>query len=297
LDFVLLDVFTDRVFGGNQLAVFPHAGELPDWFMSAIARELKVNETVFVTGRTGNGFAARIFSPHGELPFAGHPVIGSAFVLADQVPSDQFELNVPAGPVPIEIVRVPNGQQIMLQSPTLPLRLKQTVQAADLAAMLSLSERQIAPEPAEAYSAAIPFFCIPLADPESVKQANLDKSVWARVLRNCLAPHIYIFSFGQNGDIFARMFAPAVGIDEDAATGAAAVALGGYLAEHDPAHNEMSAYTIHQGAEIGRPSQIRLEVSSGRGALASVRIGGQCVLLGRGELSDAAARLRLSESP
>lgn len=303
LDFVLVDVFTDSLFGGNQLAVFPRTSGLSDQSMSAISRELKVNETVFVTGNIDDGFAARIYSPHGELSFAGHPIIGTASILADQIPVHQgkrrFVLNVPAGPVPIEIIDQSNQPHIMCQSPTLPLRLRQSVQSAKLAAMLGLSENQLAIKPAmaAAYTSGIPFFCIPLIDRAAVTQAKLEKSAWSSLLQSSKAPHLYVFAFGQHGEIFARMFAPGVGIVEDPATGAAAVALGGYLATYYLGHDELANYTIYQGIEMGRPSQIRLEVLVARSELISVRIGGQCTLFGSGTLSAETAQSPQLKNP
>ncbi|MEP3245576.1 MAG: PhzF family phenazine biosynthesis protein [Sneathiella sp.] len=296
LDFVLMDVFTDCMFGGNQLAIFPNAGELSDRSMYAISRELKVNETVFVTSRVTGGFTVRIFSPHGELSFAGHPLVGAASYLAEQEQSvdgaelKDFILHVPAGPVPVDILSPKGPQKVMLKSPTLPVQLEQNIASSDLAVLLSLNINQFSTDlaAAEAFSSGIPFFCIPLVDPTAVKLAKLDKSVWSRVLQYSEAPHLYIFALGQDGEIVARMFAPGVGIEEDPATGAAAVALGGYLAKHILAPEEVVEFIIHQGLEIGRPSQISLELQMDDVHLKSVRVGGQTMLVGKGTLFDGA---------
>ncbi|MFB9231249.1 PhzF family phenazine biosynthesis protein [Pseudohalocynthiibacter aestuariivivens] len=291
LDFVFVDVFSDRLFGGNQLAVFPFAGGLPDQVMAAIACELKVNETVFITGKTRNGFTARIFSPHGELPFAGHPVVGAAFVLAEQCLSNSgrgaFELDVPAGSVAIEMTNRNRALHIMLQSPILPVKVDLDLELAQLGVMLGLVRDDLVNNGwlAEAYSAGVPFLCIPLASRAAVTKVRLKKDKWSKLLADSAAPHIYIFAIEEDGSVFARMFAPGVGIDEDPATGAAAVALGGYLASHDMTQTEQCNYTIHQGAEMGRPSVIALEVCVANSVLSSVRIGGHCTYLGRGTLS------------
>jgi len=294
LNFVLTDVFSNRPFGGNQLAVFPFADTLADWVMPAIARELKLNETVFVTGKTPDGYKIRIFSPHGELPFAGHPIVGAASVLAKQFPlvdgECNFVLHVPAGPVPVEVSGQSKQQNIMIESPMLPTRLQQEVPASDIAAMLSLSEKKVLVDPtiAQAFSSGIPFFCVPLVDQNAVQSAKLDKSVWSILLKDKPAPHLYIFSYGRAGEIHARMFAPGIGIDEDPATGAAAVALGGYLAANARGQGDQIKFKIHQGMEMGRPSQILLDVSLKDRLLQSVKLGGRCFEYGRGSFSSEA---------
>ncbi|MCG8489989.1 MAG: PhzF family phenazine biosynthesis isomerase, partial [Sneathiellales bacterium] len=175
-EYILTDVFADRIFGGNQLAVFPFARDFSDVSMAAISREFKLNETVFVTGEVPGGFTLRIFSPHGELPFAGHPLVGAASVLSSRL-SDRdcarsFELHVPAGTVPVE--RVQNGGQplFMIESPQLPCRLDQEIPISELASLLGLRENQISqsPDKAQAFSAGIPFFFFFLVDQRAVRQ-------------------------------------------------------------------------------------------------------------------------------
>jgi trans-2,3-dihydro-3-hydroxyanthranilate isomerase len=150
---------------------------------------------------------------------------------------------------------------------------------------------------AAAFSAGVPFLCIPLSSRAAVAKARLRKSEWSRSIKNSVAPHVYIFSLEDRETIFARMFAPGVGIDEDPATGAAAVALGGYLASYELSGGGHRKYTIHQGAEIGRPSMIDLEVDAVDGALVAVGVGGYGVFLGRGTLASEFAALCSTHFP
>ncbi len=286
LDFVLADVFSSRISGGNQLAVFPNAPDLSEAAMAAIARELKLNETVFVTGRERGGIRARIFSPHGELPFAGHPVIGTACLLglddAALRRAGELTLRVPAGDIPVRLSERDTGLHAMLQCPKQPERLETSATARNVAAMLGLTTRDLdSARPAAGYSGGIPFFCVPLADRQALRRAQLDREKWARTLSNTNAPHIYLFAI-EEGEIFARMFAPAVGIEEDPATGAAAVALAGLLAKGAP--DGRYGFRIHQGEEIGRPSIIDLEFDAWCDSAVRVWVGGTSVVFGQGSL-------------
>lgn len=194
--------------------------------------------------------------------------------------------NVPAGPVPIELTGDLRHPDFLLSCPALPVRLEQSVEIADLAEMLGLESSRIRGDifKPQAYSAGVPFFCIPLADPAAVQQDKVEKTLWAALLKDAPTPHVCIFSFGGAGSVHARMFAPGVGIDEDPATGAAAAALGGYLAA--TAHHKAgrAQYVIHQGAALGRPSQRQLAIEFSGGRLRAVKIGGQSVTYAQGRI-------------
>lgn len=296
LDFILLNVFSDRLAGGNQLAVFPSATGLSPENMAIVGRELKVNETVFVTGEMPDGFTARIFSPHGELPFAGHPIIGTACLLAEQIGAGcndlSFALHVPAGAVPVRVGELhgtpaQGARHAMLRAPTLPKKLDVSIDPAMLALMLGLEEPAVIGgkwKPA-AFSAGIPFLCVLLSSRDALSRARLNKGIWSASLEDSAAPHLYIFCLEEDGTIHARMFAPAVGIEEDPATGAAAVALGGFLAAYATSSDGTFAFKIHQGVEIGRPSIIDLEITVIGGIPVVIEIGGHSVYLGHGSLS------------
>lgn len=312
--YTLADVFTTQLFGGNQLAVFPHAEGLNDTQMQQIARELNLSETVFVfpPKNAKHTRRLRIFTPGTELPFAGHPTVGTAFILAAlkeiKLKGDEtaivFEEEV--GPVPVTIRAEENKPTFaQLTAAKLPEFGPQPPTLADLAALLSLQETDIATgefEP-EAVSCGVPFLYIPLRSHEAVAKTSLRRDQWDKLLANFAAPHVYVMHieavehdeaalhesplYGKKilgGHVHARMFAPAMGISEDPATGAAAASLGGYLASRHCLTDGTLIWHIDQGAEMARPSRIDIEVDKQANQITAVRVGGAAILVGSGEL-------------
>jgi len=302
LNYILLDVFSDHLFGGNQLAVFPNGEGLSVQAMAAIALELKLNETVFITGRSIDGYSARIFSPHGELPFAGHPVIGAAYAMAtlnkDNAHAREFRFDLPAGLVPIKLGGTVANPKPMLQSPYQPVPLVLDIKEHQLGQIFGLKRGDFAQNgwTAEAYSSGIPFLCVPLASKAAVTKAKLATDMWRTQLSKSVAPHMYIFALEGDDTVHARMFAPAVGIDEDPATGAAAIALGGYLAKNTNGQSVEGNFKIFQGVDMGRPSCIDLKILSDEQKLEAVWIGGHCTFFGSGTLSPQAAITDVSQT-
>jgi trans-2,3-dihydro-3-hydroxyanthranilate isomerase len=303
-DFVLADVFTDRPFGGNQLAVFPQAEGLTTQIMQAIARELNLSETVFVfaAGGTGSSCDLRIFTPHAELPFAGHPTIGTALIL-DAIGALQNMPNVQAaadgardivlgegvGPVPVSILRGNATARAVLSSPRIPLKIAAPPERDTLARLLGLAVGDLAAAtlPAAAYSAGVPFLFIALRDRAALSRIQFDMATWTAQLKAGETPHVFAFTLEHpltGREVDARMFAPAMGIAEDPATGAAAVALGGYLADHQQIGDGQTRWQIRQGFDMGRPSIIDLEVERRNHEVIAVRVGGSAVIMGRGTL-------------
>ena len=300
LDFVTSDVFTDRIFGGNPLAVFPDGRGLDDATMQRIARELNLSETVFVLPpeTAAQTRRLRIFTPSMELPFAGHPTIGTAIILAEtgalesEGPWD-IVLGENVGPVPVRIVATPGAAATAtLSSARLPTAVAGERDPAILAALLGLPLAAVADAalPPAAYGAGVPFTIIPLASREALAAIRFDIGLWHRHLAASAAPHVYPIFLDdpqQGRRLSVRMFAPAMGIAEDPATGAAAVALAGYLADHqEPAGptREIS-WEIFQGDDMGRPSRIVLEADLEAGRLSAVRVGGNAVTVSRGRFS------------
>lgn len=291
-----LDVFTDRLFGGNQLAVFPDARGLSDARMAHIARELNLSETVFVLPpETPAGTRRlRIFTPGMELPFAGHPTVGAAFLLAaiGEIPltgnraSVVFEEGV--GPVQVTIdgdLGKPTFAR--LSAAKLPEIGPPPPGSVDIAALLSLDLKDICDGELrpQAVSCGVPFLFVPLRTIAAVRRARLDQARWERRFARYWAPHIYLFSRETeqaDSDVHARMFAPAMGIAEDPATGAAASALAGYLGARDRTATGTLRWTVEQGFEMGRPSLLYVEADKAEGAVTGIRVGGRSVLLGGG---------------
>lgn len=283
------DVFTDRVFGGNPLAVLVDARGLDDAAMQAIAREFNFSETTFVTPPDDRRHTARvrIFTPGGELPFAGHPTVGTAFVLASigATPGATevvFEEGV--GPVRVRIDR--NGGQVercTLTTAQPPERLGSIRQRARLAAMLGLAAPDVS-APGEVWSCGVPFAVTPLASVDALQRARLDRDRWARLLAEHEGRKVYPVARVDDATWRVRMFAPSLGVAEDPATGSAAAALAGWLVARAPAADGPRRWRILQGAEIGRPSEIALEADVTDGRAQAVRVGGRCVMVGEGTL-------------
>lgn len=292
--FHTLDVFTDRAFGGNPLAVVSDAAGLSPQAMQAIAREFNLSETVFILPPEApeNTRRVRIFTPASELPFAGHPTIGAAWWLAlqgevpVQEPETEIRLEEGVGVVRVR-VRVEGGRPVMahLTPARLPERGPPAPSVDDLSIILGLSQGLIREDEltAEGWSCGLPFLYVPLVDLQALGDVRIDRGMWERVLASAWAPHLYVLVHDGEG-VRARMFSPDMGIMEDPATGSAAAALAGYLAARDPRRDGTLRWTVEQGVEMGRPSRIFVEADVSSGAVTSVRVGGTAVLLSEGKL-------------
>jgi trans-2,3-dihydro-3-hydroxyanthranilate isomerase len=283
------DVFTHRPFGGNQLAVLTDARGLDDRAMQAIAREFNYSETTFVhpPADPRHTCSLRIFTPGGELPFAGHPTVGTAFVLASTgaVPGTNdivFEEGI--GPVHVRIERA-GGQVVActLTAAQAPRRVATINQRVRLAAMLGLGADDVAAR-AEVWSCGVPFTVIPLATVEALRRARLDHGRWSRLLGEHEGRKVYPLARVDDATWHVRMFAPSLGVAEDAATGSAAAALAGWLVARQPEARGTRRWRILQGADMGRPSEIALEADVMDGAVTAVRVGGRCVMMAEGTL-------------
>lgn len=311
IEFHTADVFTDRAYGGNQLAVIPDAVGLSTGQMSNITREFNFSETVFVLppDNPANACRLRIFTPGAELPFAGHPTVGAAFVLASigviQMPTDEtrvtFEEGV--GPVPI-LIRSHNGIPVFTQltAAKLPEQGSATYDSDTIAGVLSLEADDLDVNDVdriESWSAGVPFLFVPVKSREALARARIHIERWERALKDSWAPEVFVFVGDDeapsqhgvangNGVIRARMFAPTLGIAEDPATGAAVTAFGGYLSSRSSCRDGTLLYTIHQGVEMGRPSKLELEVDTANGSATAVRVGGASVMMSSGQLTPMA---------
>jgi trans-2,3-dihydro-3-hydroxyanthranilate isomerase len=288
----LLDVFTDRVFGGNPLAVFSDGHGLSTEQMQRVAAELNLSETVFVLpAETETGTRKlRIFTPAVELPFAGHPTVGTAVLLAETgaVPKDvdHIVLEETVGPVAVRIAREPGrptfAQLTAAQAPEFG---PPPPAYAELARVIGLDESDLldgdwAPGSA---SCGVPFVIVPVRSREALARVRMDQGAWERVLADTWAPHVYIVAPGaSDADLRARMFAPAMGLGEDPATGAAATALAAYLARRENREAATHRWTVEQGVEMGRPSTLYLDADVEAGSITAIRVGGSAVLVGEG---------------
>ena len=295
--YLTADVFTTRRFGGNQLAVVPDADGLTDGEMQQIAREFNYSETVFILpSRDASSLCRlRIFTPDEELPFAGHPTIGAAFILTrigmvDLISgSALIQFDEDAGPVSVEIeVRENAPFRATLTTPRLPEHRSSLLANAELARLLGLSPDDLLGGDfnPEAVSCGLPFLIVPLRSRAAVSQIHLDLEFWRTSLATTWAPLLSIFSFETDSpaDLHVRVLCPGLGMAEDPATGSAAAALGGYLAARNPLATGTLHWTIEQGIEMGRPSLIEVAVDKIDGRVGAVRVGGSAVSVMAGEI-------------
>jgi trans-2,3-dihydro-3-hydroxyanthranilate isomerase len=298
LRFLTADVFTDRLFGGNPLAVFPDARGLDAGRMQEIAREFNLSETVFVLPPDDPAHARRlrIFTPAAELPFAGHPTVGTAFVLAalGEIPIDAEETRIVfeegVGPVPV-LICAEDGRPVFSQLTTarLPEEGPRPPSRQAIAEMLSLDLKDLlmAPWSPQAVSAGMPFLIVPVKDRDAVARAQVRLDLWATTLSKYWAPQIMVYARDPElpgSDLRARVFVPGLSVPEDPATGSAAASLGGYLGARDGEPTCTLRWRIEQGFEMGRPSLLDVEVDRTGGEVTAVRVGGRSVLVSEGQM-------------
>jgi trans-2,3-dihydro-3-hydroxyanthranilate isomerase len=292
--FVTLDVFTDRRFAGNPLAVVLDAAGLETATMQAIAREFNLSETVFVLppDRPAARARLRIFTPANELPFAGHPTVGTAVLLGriDGGADREFVLDETVGPIPCRVRSSgPDSGRAAFVLPRLPEKDADAPAAAEMAESLGLSADDIAlaQGPAERWSAGNPFWIVPIRSLDAMSRCAVDRQRFDRVFSRGARAAVFLVSreTADAGNAFhARMFAPAFGILEDPATGSAAAAFAGYLAAHGGYADGGHEVRIEQGYEMGRPSLIELTLHIAAGQLHSAAIAGDAVVVTEGTI-------------
>jgi trans-2,3-dihydro-3-hydroxyanthranilate isomerase len=288
--YFICDVFTRERFGGNPLAVLPDARGLSSAAMQKIAREFNFSESTFVLPpERGGTKRVRIFTPTKELPFAGHPNVGTAFVLATigEAAGDGVVFEEGAGPVPVAISRRDGRVFCELRAPE-SLSTERTASAEQIAAAVSLDPSDVVSRthaPVVA-SAGLPFLFAELGNRAALERARWRMDGVDALAAAGLNPDVFVYV--RNGaapgdfDVRARMFAPLDGVPEDPATGSASCALAGLLAKHDPRPSGEIRYRIAQGVEMGRPSVLEARVAKKDGEVGEIRIGGDSVLVSEG---------------
>jgi trans-2,3-dihydro-3-hydroxyanthranilate isomerase len=292
--YITVDVFTDRAFGGNQLAVVLDAGGLTTAQMQAIATEFNYSETTFVLPPRdkANDAEVRIFTPVRELPFAGHPNVGTAFVLASlaKEPKPRFLFEEKAGLVPVDIFRE-QGRVISteLTAPQ-PLSKLAELPAEDVAACISLTAADIKTDRhlPQVVSVGTPFLVAELHSRDALKRASPDAAAFGRVLPRDGAFSVWFYTRDVSAseafcDRQARMFMRGTGgFAEDPATGSATVAAVSLFADLDPTRDGELKLTVGQGFDMGRPSILRTRVRKQDGKIVSAHVGGSCVQMMEG---------------
>lgn len=295
----IYDVFTDRALAGNPLAIVRDSDGLDGIAMQAVAAEFNLSETVFVGPPRNSTHAAgvRIFTPKSELPFAGHPTVGTAIALHEGGKARAggtaiLVLEEKIGPVRCAVSATPGRASFAeFDLPRLPNPVALSAEPELIAAALGLDAGEIGFENhrPSAWTAGVPYVCIPVADLKAAGRAQLDPRLWLDIAppADNIIPSAYVYcreTVGEDCAFHARMFAPHDGIVEDPATGSAAAAFAGALVAFDAPVDGFGRHWIEQGIEMGRPSHIRLEVETAAGALTAARIGGYAVRLAEGTL-------------
>ena len=277
--FAILDVFTDRPLAGNQLAVFTDGPAIPEPLLQPLARELNFSETVFLYPPAGDGDARlRIFTPATEIRFAGHPVLGSAVLLASERGAGELRLETGAGLVPVHLER--DGTRPLFGRMSQPVPTVTPFPNEDrLLAALGLERSRL---PIELYDNGLLHAYVALDDEAAVARLEPDFNALVRLARDGAIPVVGFNCFAGGGRSWkTRMFTPADRVPEDPATGSAAGSLACHLARHGliPFGQEIE---ISQGAEIGRPSTLYARASGSPARIERVEVGGSAVIVARG---------------
>jgi len=292
-----LDVFTDRLFGGNQLAVFLDGRGLTSDTMQAVAREMNFSETTFVLPpeRPDTDVRMRIFTPGSEMPIAGHPTIGSTFALARAgvigAGSDRFVFGLGAGPTPVSLTWRGAELAFVWMTQPLPTFFDPLPDEKLAAAALGLPPHAVIDTglPVQAASCGAAFLYVPVKTRSAVDAAAVNRPAYDDLMRKTPGAHgVFVFSPEPGPDeatVYSRNFAPDVGVPEDPATGIASGPLGCYLVRHRvvPAAGAGAMLSL-QGAAMGRPSHVHMSIDVDDGGIRSVRVGGEAVLAGEGTL-------------
>ena len=306
MNYLTLDVFSSTPFGGNQLAVFPDARAIPDGQLLAITREFNFSEVTFCypPADAAHTRRVRIFTPGGEVPFAGHPIIGTAAAIAlrdsalGSAADGTFTLELGVGVVSVQTrVEAPTLVWAEFGVAKLPELGPPAPTLNTLAEILSVTPADLvggAMSP-QAVSCGLPFLMVPLKTVKAVERARVRLDRWEQTLQKFWAPDMFVAArdpAGGDHHWHARMFGPGFSVPEDPATGSAVAAFGGWLAMKDSRPDAEFAWTVDQGIEMGRPSRLEVRATKAGGAVTSVHVAGRAVLMGEGRLLTATVERR-----
>ena len=278
LRFHVWDVFTDRPFAGNPLAIVEGAEDLTTGQMQGLARQFNLSETIFLLRPRdpAQTARARIFLPAAEIPFAGHPTVGAALFLARRGGLGEVVLEEEAGPVPVRIA----GDRAQFTAPVLPAPQGGPVDAALAAEALGLSQDAIGPHAPAAFAAGPGFLFVPVHDRDRLARARPQEPAWTGLVARLGVTGAFLY----DPDLNARMFAPHAGIPEDPATGAACAILAAQLLANGALPEGTTRRTIRQGEDMGRPSEIGFETDVTAGRITAIRVSGGAVPVAEGRI-------------
>jgi len=289
--FFILDVFAENKYSGNQLAVFLNGSGFSDAQMQKIAKEINFSETTFIISENPKDsiYDVRIFTPEHEVLFAGHPTLGTAYVINNKLQNgclDKITLNVKAGKIPVFCDKDANGGTTYWMKQIEP-RFGDQLTADIIAPVLGLSIEEIDSRfPIEEVSTGLPHIIVPLKNLETLKKIKVSKELYFNLINNTWAKNILVFSpepHNAENDISTRMFADYLGIPEDPATGSGNGCLGGYFIRHQYFGKDNIKLRCEQGYEIGRPSLLHLKAQQNNGNI-DIMVGGNVVLIAGGDL-------------
>ncbi len=290
LNFCIVDVFAQEKYTGNQLAVFTNAAQISDEQMQKIAKEMNYSETTFITStemRSG-GYDVRIFTPEQELPFAGHPTLGTAYVLQQEIIKQQVEtiiLNLKIGQIPVKMNY--RGEDVdILWMQQKPPTFHGVLSAEALSPVLNLELEEIDFRfPIQEVSTGVPFIIVPLKSHSALQRIKVNKDKYFELVNTTEAKAILVFcpdTYNADNDLSVRMFADYLGVPEDPATGSANGCLAGYLVEYSYLGKQAIDIRVEQGYEIGRPSLLLLKAEKKAESI-DVFVGGQVIMVAKGK--------------
>lgn len=291
LNFFIVDVFAETKYSGNQLAVFTGAGKLSTALMQRITQEINYSETTFITDEKEihGGYNVRIFTPAQEVPFAGHPTLGTAYIIQREIikaPVAQVNLNLQVGQITVTL-DYHDGVVKLLQMQQKPPTFGQVLDASALAEVLNLEESEINHKfPCQEVSTGIPFILVPLKNHDALKRAKVNIDKYFKLIETTEAKCIFIFCPETNypeNHLSARMFADYLGVPEDPATGSANGCLAGYLVKYRYFGEDSIDVRVEQGYEIDRPSLLLLKAHQQANGEISVFVGGSVQMVAKGE--------------
>lgn len=289
--FYIVDVFAEKRYTGNQLAVCRVDRDLTQEEMQDIAREMHFSETTFIFSDTpkDGGYPVRIFTPEAELPFAGHPTLGTAFVIQKEIirqPVEKITLNLKVGQIPVTFGDADGDREILWMQQKEP-EFGQTFESSKLAKVLGLDEPDIdSTFPVEAVSTGLPHIIVPVRGLTALKKASLSRRHYDDLVSDTDIKAVMTFcgeGYHEHHDLSVRMFAPALGVLEDPATGSGNGCLAAYVVKHRYLGSEQINIKTAQGYEINRPSLLFLNASRESGRF-DIRVGGKVIKIAQGEL-------------
>lgn len=290
LTFYTVDVFAVDKYTGNQLAVFTNAEDLSPSQMQRLALEINYSETTFLTSTEpdNGGYNVRIFTPKKELPFAGHPTLGTAYIIQQaiiQQPVEKVYLNLQVGQIPVSWERIGDGSEVLWMRQN-PPTFHEILSTADLAPILNLELDEFDTRyPIQEVSTGVPFIIVPLKNHTALKGIRINRERYFQFVAKTYAQDILVFcpeTYSTKNHLSVRVFAESLGIPEDPATGSANGCLAGYLVKYDYFGNHALDVRVEQGYEIDRQSLLFLK-ATGEGESIEVSVGGKVIMVAKGE--------------